>query len=58
MPKKQSHSIVLRGPAANDFMAELMVDIYGEKARENCEGPALKAIDRVLSQRSQGKKQP
>jgi len=54
MPKKKFNSITLRGSAANDFLAEMMVDIYGEKARENCEGPALAAINRVLAQRAPG----
>ncbi len=52
MAKKKHHSIILTGSAANAFIAEAMVDAYGEKARENVEpGPALDAINQVLARR-------
>lgn len=54
MATKKPRSITLRGGAANDFTAELMVDQLGEKARENCSGPALEAVNRVLSRRGIG----
>ena len=43
--------VTLRGAAANNFIAELLVDQYGVKARENTCGPMLRDINAILKAR-------
>lgn len=45
-------TVKLKGGAARNFMAELLVDQDGAAAVEKCTGPMLEAVKRILAERA------
>lgn len=48
----------IKGRAARNWLAELLVDQHGEKARDKCCGPMLAAVEMELKRRQSMQKEP